>query len=58
MDHPLKTLPLGTSVPDNLSPSLRSDLFKHGKTCAYLRNSAGGVRRVSYSQLDIMLYGV
>ena len=60
MNHHLQSLPLNIYVPDNLSPSLRSQLIRHRKTgkWAYLRNSARGIRRVTYSQLDIMLYGI
>jgi hypothetical protein len=58
MNTSLRAIPIGTIVMDNLSPTNRSVLFKHGRKFAYLRNPAGGIRRVSYSQLDIMLYGV
>jgi hypothetical protein len=58
MNTSLRAIPLGTIVMDNFSPTNRSVLFKHGRKFAYLRNPAGGIRRVSYSQLDIMLYGV
>jgi hypothetical protein len=58
MNTSLRAIPIGTIVMDNFSPTNRSVLFKHGRKFAYLRNPAGGIRRVSYSQLDIMLYGV
>jgi len=58
MNTSLRAIPLGTIVMDNFSPTNRSVLYKHGRKFAYLRNPAGGIRRVSYSQLDIMLYGV
>ena len=58
MSYQSRTLPLGYSVPDNLSPSLRSYILRKGTRYVYLRNSAGDVRRVSYSTLDTMVYGV
>ena len=55
-----RNLPIGHTVVDNFSPSNRSRLIRHGKTgkWAYLRNPMGGLRRVTYSQLEVMVYGV
>jgi hypothetical protein len=53
-----RTLPIGHTVVDNFSPSNRSVIYKHGKKWAYLRNPAGGIRRVSYATLEIMAYGI
>ena len=53
-----RTLPIGYSVSDNFSPSLRSTIWKHGKKYAYLINPMGGIRRVSYSTLEVMVYGI
>jgi hypothetical protein len=55
-----RTLPIGYTVVDNFSPSNRSVIYKHGKSgkYAYLRNPMGGIRRVTYSTLEIMAYGI
>ena len=53
----LRELPIGTRVPDNLSPTLYSRIAEHGDLCL-LVNPAGGTRRVPYWRLEIMLYGV
>jgi hypothetical protein len=53
-----RTLPIGHTVVDNFSPSNRSVIYKHGKKFAYLRNPMGGIRRVTYSTLEIMAYGI
>ena len=53
-----RTLPIGYSVSDNFSPSNRSVIYKHGKKWAYLRNPMGGIRRVTYSALEVMVYGI
>jgi hypothetical protein len=52
-----RTLPIGYSVSDNFSPSLRSTIWKHGRKWAYLQNPAG-ISRVTYSTLEIMVYGI
>ena len=54
----VRKLPLGTTVPDNFSPDLRSYILRKGTRYVYLRNSAGDVRRVGYSLLATMLYGI
>jgi hypothetical protein len=56
MNYQSRTLPLGTSVPDNFSPTLRSVICKHGRKFAYLRNSKG-VRQLPYWLLETMVYG-
>ncbi len=54
----IRKLPLGTTVPDNFSPDLRSYILRKDTRYVYLRNSAGDVRRVGYSLLATMLYGI
>jgi hypothetical protein len=52
-----RNLPIGYSVPDNFSPTLRSTIWKHGKKYAFLQNPHG-IIRVTYSTLEVMVYGV
>jgi hypothetical protein len=55
----VKSLPIGYSVSDNFSPTLRSVISEKRENRVVLKSTCGTtIRYVSYAELDMMVYGV
>lgn len=57
LNYECSNLPVGTWIPDNFAPCLRSQIMEHSREGARLGRENYS-RVVSYAELEVMVYGV